>query len=74
MSFPHLNSQGLCSQNAHPEYAELHSHAQQHLKGSYIHSPFKDIVKALTPISKCNYITENIKCEQKKKKTCFRHN
>lgn len=34
---------------------------------SYIHSPFKDIVKALTPISKCNYITENIKCEQKKK-------
>lgn len=59
MSFPHRNSQGLCSHHAHPEYAELHSHAQGHRKGSYTPSPFKDIVKALTPISKCNYITEN---------------
>lgn len=34
MSFPHLNSQGLHSHHAHPEYAELHLHAQGHLKHS----------------------------------------
>lgn len=58
MSFPHLNSQGLHSR-ADPEYTELHSHAQGHLKGSFIPSPIKDIFWALTAISKCNYVTEN---------------
>lgn len=32
MSFPHLNSQGLHSHHAHPEYAELHLHAQGHIQ------------------------------------------
>lgn len=50
MSFPHLNSQGLRSHHAHPEYAELHSHTQGHLKHSYIHSLFKDGVKAQSAI------------------------
>lgn len=59
MSFPHRNSQGLRSHHTHPESAELHSHAQGHRKGSYAPSPFKERVKVLTPMSKCNYITEN---------------
>lgn len=57
--FPHLNNQGLHYRHAHPEYAELHSHARTCLKGSSIPSPFKYIEKALTSISESNYITEN---------------
>lgn len=76
MSFPHLNSQGLHSLHAHPEFAELHSHAQGHLKCSYIHSLFKDGLKAKSAIfPKCTkllyhqkYITfkENVSSLQAK--------
>lgn len=63
MSFPHLNSQGLHSHHAHPEYAELHSHAQGHLKHNYIHSLFKDgVVVHKVQFSQnalSSYITKN---------------